>query len=75
MRALVARNLEGRGINMHPRTTLTEVRIHHHFDLNYVGKYLVLFDLSLGFTLTLLILYTNYYNFFPFWIEKLKSAC
>lgn len=25
MRAVVARNLEGRGINMHPRTTLTEV--------------------------------------------------
>lgn len=32
MRASVARNLEGRGINMHPRTTLTEVRIRRHFD-------------------------------------------
>lgn len=25
MRAMVARNLEGRGINLHPRTTLTQV--------------------------------------------------
>ena len=25
MRAVVARNLEGRGINLHPRTNLTEV--------------------------------------------------
>lgn len=25
MRAAVARNLEGRGVNVHPRTTLTEV--------------------------------------------------
>lgn len=32
MRAVVARNLEGRGINMHPRTNLTEVMsFSHHF--------------------------------------------